>query len=144
MSCLFSTNKKRTIIIRPEAMQLAPEFSYLDQKEMMCVILAYDYHSIYRQFPEDERKRRAKAHVFGHEQDNFFSQAKVIKAVEKYRGLQYNPIRNQLMAFKKRLDYYNDIIGKDDVESKEIDNAINMSAKIRKIILEIEDELNKE
>lgn len=145
MACLFTINKKGTAVVVPEAMKLSPDFAYLEEKEMLCVILAYDYYSFLRQFPEDERKRRARAHVFGHENEKIFEQPKIIKAVDAYKSLQYDPIRNQIVTLKRKLDNLNMIIDKvEDDDLKRIKEVMAVASEYRKGIKEWEEELNKQ
>lgn len=145
MISLFSINKKGTAILRSEALKLAPEFAYLDEKEVLSIILAYDYHSIYRQFPEDERKRRAKAHVFGIKNEDLFEQEKIVSAIEQYKKLQYDIRVNQIMTLKRTLERENnklDYLGSNS--SKELKEILSNCKELRKAIAEIEDELNRE
>ncbi len=145
MACLFTINKKGSIIIHPEAMQLSPDFAYLSDKEMLSIVLAYDHYSIYRQFPEDERKRRARAHVFGHENSELFEAPKIQKAVEAYKELQYDPIRNQIVTLRRKLDNINMLLDKvDDDDLKKVKEVMAVAAEYRKNIKEWEEELNKQ
>lgn len=145
MACLFTINSKGNAIIRPEATKLAPEFAYLSDKEMLCIILTYDHYSIYRQFPEDERRRRAKASVFGMDNESFFDQPKILKAIELYKGLQYDHRRNQIITYKRKLDGINLVIDSlDEKEFKELSSLMTTSTKLRAAIKEIEAEINQE
>ena len=144
---LFTVDKKGLVIFHPDAMKLASEFSYLEQNEMLCVILAYDYYSIYRQFPEDQRKSRARAHVFGHQREDFFTEHKIIKAVAKYKELQFDPLREQIIAMRNKMNNINMLIDSlDEVEDgiKRQKDLISISSDYRKRIKEAEEDLFKE
>lgn len=142
MVCLFTINKKGNAILRKEALTLCPEFAYLTEQEVLCIILAYDYYSIYRQFPEDERRRRARAHVFAADNEKFFELPKIKKAIELYKSLQYDHRRNQIIAYKRRLQHLDSLlesVGEDDL--KKLKDVINSSKELRHAIKELEQEL---
>lgn len=145
MLCLFSINKRGTIVICPEARKLSPELANLSEDEMRCLILAYDHHSIYRQFPEDERQRRARASVFGHEEQDIFKRPKIKKAIEAYKGLQYDPIRNHIVMLRMKLDNLNVVLeSTSDDDLKRLKEVMAVAATYQKAIREWEAELNKE
>jgi len=145
MNHLFSIAKNNKVILRPECVKLCTEFSFLTEKEMLCVILAYDYWSIYRQFPEDERQRRARAHVFGNESEKIFLQPKIQRAVEAYKSLQYDPRREQIASYERKLTMLNAIIDTvTEDELKKLKDVITTSKDIRKAIEEIQVELYHE
>jgi len=142
---LFSINKKALLVLHPDCIKLCPEFAYLDQKEMLVVILAYDYKSPYRQFTEDQRKPKAQTQVYGPGGDNIFDKPKIKKAAELYRSLQFDPRREQIITYQKRLGNLNillDTIEDDDL--KRLKDVIAASKDLRKAIAEIELELTQE
>lgn len=131
--------------MRPEAFKLAPEFAYLDEKDMLCIILAYDHHSMYRQFPEDIRKQRARVHVFSMSNEDFFEKEKILKAVDAFKRLQYNSRVNQIITMKKALDNETkrlENLGEDD--GKKLKEILSNSKLLRAAITEIEEELDRE
>lgn len=145
MICLFAIDKKGKILLRPESTKLCAEFAYLSEKDILCIILAFDHYSIYRQFPEDERKRRARAHVFGSDQEFFFDAAKIKKAVHAYKSLQYDHRRNQIITYKRKLDMINLVMETSDADDlKLLKDIITSSKELRKAISEIEQEINQE
>lgn len=100
---------------------------------------------MYRQFPEDERKRRARAHVYGTLNEKFFSQPKIKTAIEMYRSLQFDARREQVITYNKKLQELDKMIssvGEDDL--KKLKDILSTSKELRKAITEIEDEMNKE
>jgi len=52
MSYLFYADLKNNILLHPDVVKLSPELGLLSKDEFLFVILAYDYNSIFRQFPE--------------------------------------------------------------------------------------------
>ena len=145
MSLLIQLSKKGTMIIHPVVMKLCPDFAYLSGKEMLAIILCYDHYSIFRQFPEDERKRRSRAHVFGIEQETFFESPKIKKAVEMYKSLQYDQRRNQLITYKKKMDAIDSLMEETKQDDfSQIKTLIGLSKELRKAISELEQEIDKE
>ena len=65
MSYLFYSDIKNNIVLHPDCVKLSPELGLLSDKEILFIILAFDYNSIYRQFPERQRVSKAIWHVFG-------------------------------------------------------------------------------
>lgn len=145
MSYVFTIKKNGDAILHPDAIKLAPELAYLTKEEVLAIILAYDYYSQYRQHPEDERERRARAQVFGQDNEEFFRLPKIKKAVELYKSLQFDPRRNQIMTYKdklRELDTVLTALNEDDL--KKISEVIKSQKELRKAISEIEIEINQE
>ena len=65
MSYLFHLDQKNNAVLHPEAVKLCPELRLLNEKEVLFIILAFDYNSIYKQYPERQRLSKAIWHVFG-------------------------------------------------------------------------------
>lgn len=145
MSYLISVNSKGTAVLFPECIKLCPELAYLNEKELLAIVLAVDYHSPYRQHSRQEAERRAKAHVFGSENPDFFKQPKILKAIDFYKSLQYDEIREQIKAYRRRLDAVTrviDGIAEDDV--KKLKDVMSVSTSLRAEIRKIEEELIKQ
>ena len=61
---LFKLTRDNTAILHKDCYKLCPELKTLTEKQLLYVILAYDYKSPYFQLPLEERKRTARAQVF--------------------------------------------------------------------------------
>lgn len=145
MSYLVSINKNGRFVLCKEAYKLCEEFELLDEKEILCIALAYDYYSPYRQFPEDERIRRAKAHVYSTINSDFFDKSRIKKAVDAYKSLQFDPRREQIKAYQRKLISLNNILDlTKDSDLKSIKEVTSSSKEIRRAIAELEDEIYKE
>jgi hypothetical protein len=145
MSYLITINKAGTTILRPECITLCPELAFLSGQEMLCVILAYDYFSLYRQFPEDARQHRARIHVFKGEREGIFKEPKIIKAVSMYRSLQYDHRREEIIVYNRKLANVTKTLElHDDNDHKGTKDLLATSKELRKAISDLEDELNKE
>jgi len=104
MSMLFYLDENNQHILHPEVVKLCPSFRALNEKEMLYVILYTDYNSIYRQFPEHERKRKAMFHSFGDNESELVESGRILKAVDDYTSLQYNPKIEVARSYQTRID----------------------------------------
>jgi hypothetical protein len=115
MSLLFYIDpKNNSTILRPDCLKLKPELSVLDEKEMMLIILTFDYHSPYRQFPEPERKRKAMIHVYGENVSEKFDETTIKIAIEAYKALQWIPELEQVKVYQRKIDRLNQQLEGDD------------------------------
>lgn len=145
MGFLYVINSKGTATLRTESTKLCPELAFLSEKELIYVILAHDNYGPYRQFPSEERIRRAKAHVFGSNNSDIDKQPKIIKASKLYQALQYDPRREQIKSYERKLKEMDYILDKTaNMELKDVKAVISTSKEIRAAIREIEVELYKE
>lgn len=139
---LFRTDKKNTAVIDEDAAKLCPELSKLKPKELLLVVLSTDYHSIYHQLPEEERKRRSKRHVYGAEECDPYSQKSVIDAIEAYKGLQYDPKREVMRNMQEKIRLYSEEIltSENPTSITRIDAAIEV---LQKRCDKIQEEINQ-
>jgi len=91
MSYLFYVDTKNNAVLHPEVVKLCPSFSALSEKEILYVVLFADYNSIYKQFPEHERKRKAMWHAFDENEYELIESPRILDAVQDYTSLQYSP-----------------------------------------------------
>lgn len=108
MSYLFYIDPKNNKVLHPDVVKLSPELALLNDKEVLFIILAYDYNSIYRQFPERQRLSKAIRHVY---QDNVptllnedMRPQKIKLAIEAYKSLQYNRNMELIELYNRKLD----------------------------------------
>lgn len=104
---LFRLNKKGDAVLDEDAIKLCPEFSALNSKEILLLILSVDYFSPYAQIPEQDRLRRAKRHVYGKDDVTPESTKKFKEAIECYRGLQYDVRRETLRNYMEKINGIN-------------------------------------
>lgn len=140
MSHLITINKKGTAVLRPECAQLCPKLKFLDEKELLFVVLAEDYYSLYNQMPEDERRRRAKVHVYGNEDVVPWDRPVIKTAMDEYRSLQYDSRREQLKVYREKMSLINDEIRKEQ-DPKRLPALITTNKAMRAAIAEIEEEM---
>lgn len=140
MSMLFYIDEKANVILRPDCYKLSPTLSKLDEKEMLFVILAYDYHSIYRQFPEQDRIRRAMFHVFDDANPKLLKDQRILEAIDQYKALQYDPNIEQVSRFQNKIDALLKKLDTDDSPSSN-KSTLSVISDLRKSINEIENEV---
>lgn len=114
MSLLFYTDIRNNIILRPDCLHLRPELSVLNEQEILLIILTYDYHSPYRQFPEPERKRKAVFHVYNENMMEKFEEVTIKRAVEAYKSLQFIPEIEQVEVYQRKIVSLNKLLESDD------------------------------
>lgn len=140
MSYLFYISEKENIVLRPECYKLAPELSTLTEKDILFIALAYDYHSIYRQFPEHERIRKSMFHAFDGYDPEYINKTSIKLAIEAYKGLQYDPKIELAARYQKKIDSLLGQLDTDDSPSsiKKITDAID---SLRKNIMDLNNEV---
>jgi len=141
MSYLFYIDEQKSIVLRPDCAKLCPELSVLNDKELLMIILIYDYHSMYRQFPEEDRKRKAMVHVYGESVHELFEKQIIKNAIDAYKSLQYDPKIELAVSYQKKIDKMLEIMATDDTPtgSKKTLETIDL---FRKAIRELENEVN--
>lgn len=132
MSLLFYIDPKNSgVVLRPDCYKLHPELAPLDEQELLLIILTYDYHSPYRQFPEPERKRKAVFHVYGENELEKYDEPTVRNAIEAYKALQFIPELHQVEIYQTKIAKLN--------EQLIIDDNISSSKKAMDLIKLFED-----
>ncbi len=141
MSYLFYIDEKNNAILHPDCVKLEPMFAELSEKEMLYIILAYDYHSMYRQFPERDRIRRAMFHVFGELRPKMEKDDKILLAIEKYRGLQYDPTIELTNKFQKRIEAELSKLDEDGGSTTAAKNSLALISELRAQMRNIQNEV---
>lgn len=108
MLTLFKIDSRKNIVLNKLCVKLCPEFKNLSDDQISYIVLAYDYQSPYKQFPESERKKKAAHHVF--KDTNYDAEkGKVMEvAIENYIGMQYDYRRETLRAYKNKVQRLNE------------------------------------
>lgn len=142
MSLLFYIDETSGVVLRPDCARLCPELSVLDDKELLMIILIYDYYSIFRQFPEAERKRKAMVMVYGENVDEIFNKQIIKNAIQAYKSLQYDPKVELQITYQKKIDKMLELMESDDspTSNKKTLETIDL---FRKAIRELEEEVVK-
>ena len=127
---------------------VVPEFQDLIQTKnlganaMKWVALVYDYDSPYRHFSEKERVRAVSRDIFNSVEWKDKNKEIVLKAINKYKSLQYDPLDSQLQAFNEKIDEYTQLmkhttLNADNAESmQKIMIGIDKILKTRQVVLD--------
>ena len=100
---LFKLSKDNTAILHKDCYKLCPSLNGLSEKQMLYVILAYDYKSPYTQLPLEERRRTARAQVYRTLDTDPEKKRIVRDAVEEYISLQYDPRKETLDTYTTKI-----------------------------------------
>lgn len=108
MSYLFHINEKKKTVLHPYAIQLCQELAMLNEQEIMFIILAFDYNSPYKQFPERQRLSKAIWRVWEDNKPNILDEEKRDKklklAINAYKSLQYNHNEELKIIYQKKIE----------------------------------------
>ncbi len=138
---LFQLDKSNRVILHPEMLKMCREFTVLDNQEMLFVILATDYCSIFSQFTEDERIRRACYHSHGDYIVDIEKRPKIAAAIIAYNSLQFNPKMEQARVYQNKINaLLEELIGLPS-NGKAIKDNMDATEKLRAGIRELENEV---
>ena len=128
---LFRINKQGTIILHKDSIKLCPRLKKLDQEQLLFTILAYDYGSPYKQFPVEERVRKAKMHVYQTSDYKHKKEGLINDCIEDYMSLQYDIRRQTLESYREKIIQLNNslLAEKNARKISEIDEAITKLTK---------------
>ena len=147
MSYLFYIDQKNNKVLHPDVVKLSPELSLLSSEEVLFIILAYDYNSIYRQFPEKQRVSKAIFHVWNDNMPNILDDNKrphrIKSAIEAYKGLQYNRNIELIEMYNRKIDELLRLLEAEQ-STTGIKNNMDSIDKFRKAIRSIELEVVEE
>nr|WP_298660274.1 hypothetical protein [uncultured Flavobacterium sp.] len=140
MSYLFYFDDENLLVLRPDCVKLCPELGVLDAKELALVILVYDNHSKYRQFPEIDRKRKAAIDVYGEVKNDIFESLKIKNAIDAYKSLQYDPKIDLAEKYQEKIYNMLKLLDEDGKSTQTIQNTMKTIDLLRKSIKELEQE----
>jgi hypothetical protein len=104
-SLLFRIDKRNNTIFDKQAARLTEQCKKLSEEELRYVILVTDYYSPLKQYPKKEKAVKAKRMIWGVEGDNnpIQDDPKIKRAIEEYENLQYDPVRETIIAYKEKV-----------------------------------------
>lgn len=140
MSYLFYIDQAGSQVLHPDCVKLCPELSVLNGEQVLCLILAYDNFSPFRQFPEQERLYRASMQVWGDNQPKLFSSSIWQNAVDAYKSLQYNPKLELIKTYEGKIKDMQELIEIETTETK-IKSCLNIIKELRNSISDLENDV---
>lgn len=143
MSLLFHTDNEGNALLHPEVVKLCPLLSTLSEKEVLFIVLYADYNSIYKQFPDNDRKRRAMFHAFGDNEADIVNSQRILDAIDDYVSLQYSSKLETAKVYQQKIDRFQQQLMADDnpTSSKKIGDAID---DLTKRITSLKNDYDKE
>lgn len=142
MSYLFYVDEKNATILRPSCYKLCPELSMLEEKDILFIVLSTDYHSIYRQFPEHERIKKAMFHAYDKYDSAILEKTSIRIGIEAYKSLQYDRKIEFADRLQKKIDNILDIIEGED-NAKSITDKLKTIDDLRRTIKGLENEITE-
>lgn len=132
---IIDIDKSGTVLLDKRFFKLVPEFFsvYTDKnlggKVLLYIVSVYDKFSPYRHIPYEVRKEDVCESLFGKKKHSRLKNEKVLKAIEIYKYIQYDPLVDQYQAMvnknKEKIQVYNlmevtksNIGGMNEIESK--------------------------
>ncbi len=120
---------------------MCPGLKKLSQKELLFIILAYDYKGPFHQLDEGERLRRAKRQAFEDGDIDLSKDVKLAQCIDEYKGLQFNVERENQLAYqatiaKLRMQLY------DCTDAKKIRDITGTIEYLTGEINKIQDKIN--
>lgn len=120
---LFQVDREKKVILNPDAVKICPVLKDISEQDLFFILLAYDYHGPYKQFPEEERFRKASKEVYGKVSETKLKA--LAEAIEAYRSLQYDTCRETVINYKKKIVQMNQMLM--DEASPRLVNEISKS-----------------
>lgn len=143
MSYIFKLDFRKRVILNRECTSLCPELRKITEKDLVAIILAYDYHSPFHQFPLEERLRKAKRHVYGDDNINFEEKKIISKAIELYKSLQYDYKRELIETYRSKIFTLQGDL-EDTIDNKELGLILDSITKLSVSIERMQKEIEKE
>lgn len=101
---LWKIDKKNHLLLEKDAAKLTKYLKKADEDSLRFIILAYDYESPFKRYPEKDRIRKAKRVVWNKdERDGFFPEDQLEKEIIEYRELQYDSRRELVELYKTKI-----------------------------------------
>lgn len=150
MSLLIDVDTRKNLVLRPIVLEMCPELSALDQKELLVIIYVYDYFSLFRQFNERTRIGYAITKVYEDNNpkllealENKPSGHYITAAVTAYKSLQYNRKGELIRKFEETIDELQESIN-GDLDDKTMESKLKSIERLRKQISSLEKEVTEE
>lgn len=141
---LFLFDKKDRCVVNPDALKLTVYLKKVSNDQFYYLVLAYDHDSPYHQYPEDDRKLKARRQVFktGSMDDIEAADPILAEAAKEYQALQYDPIKAIRSSYiEKLVDLNKKLMQETDMSAlQRIDKTIEV---FEKRLEKIQDKLNK-
>lgn len=139
---LFKIDAQKGLLLHPEVIPLTEHLKKLDRRAIVYIVMAYDYESPYKQFPEQERIKKAKLRVYGNTTVNFNDEKLIEAGIEEYRSLQYNVYHEAIRTYTQKIENINILIS-NEIDPNKLQNYMNAQDKLEDRIDKTWERLNK-
>ena len=156
MRQLFSIELDGDVTLQDDTFRLIPELrkvhEELGDKFIRYVVLLCDYSSPYRQMIESKRIEELCDDIFGKPVANVkeLKNEHLKTAIDKYKRLQYDPLREQYNVYTEKISEYNQYIMDMPIKSENseslqrvmigLEKITESREKIKKMILQKDEE----
>jgi len=112
LSTLLNIDKSGNVLLQDNALVQAPKlFEVYKNKNMgsnmvRYIVWMYDYKSLYRQLPIDQRRKRVLRSIWDKEPSKYINADLVKEAIDEYNSFQYDP---DLEAYQVMLEKSHEI-----------------------------------
>lgn len=149
LSTLIDVGKDGNVFLNDNALVQAPKmwevYKHKDLGSNMVryIVWMYDYNSVYRNTPLEQRDRRVKRAIWGKNPSKRTKMKLVQEAIEEYKSYQYDPDIASYQVMLEKADEINKVLAKIPVTSDNIEEInviqekIYKAAKSRKELLEL-------
>ena len=137
---LLNLNRKGDIFKDDDGVTGVPEFLNVIKADKLGVIalkwvaLVYDYESPYRHYSESERKKAVSKDLYDTFKWSGEKNLTLQAACEKYKGLQFDPLDEQLMAFNAKIMQFTDFMNDMRVDEDSAESLQKIMIGIEKIL----------
>jgi hypothetical protein len=138
---LFYVDAKGKEILHPDAYKVNPNFKKLKDDEMRYVILATDYFSQFNQWPEVERKKKARGWVFGMDAKDPEDNPLVKQAIDEYNDLQFDQERQLFRVYQNKMRNLQ-ILYQNESNPEKSDKYLASIEKLKKVMTELQRDIS--
>ena len=147
ITLLEVTNTMDGIKIEDAFFDIVPEFKAVKEdfndKAVLFIVCMYDYWSPYRNISIKDREKAIGKDIYGTTgtYKKLLTHKSVLKAIKKYKELQYDPILDSYNTATKKIKDINSLIDKEEVNIstiKSVQDAIKGNEKIYEMLMSMQ------
>jgi hypothetical protein len=146
MSYVIYLDTKNKVALRPACVALCPELSGISDEELCFIAAAYDYHSPFRRFNQQDRIRRAMIEAFGDNNPKILKAIedddkshRIMVAIEAYKSLQYDEKEELKQTYRNKVAQLQGEIP--TLDGKALENCLKSIDMLNNRIKAIENEI---
>jgi hypothetical protein len=142
---IFRVKDDSSVIIDKNAVLLIPEITKISDKEIKYICLVYDwFDSPLRKMPLIMRKEMSKRRIWGNITRNVEKSEDMIKAIEAYKSICYEPARESVDAIRSKIHDLNKKITAPDLNHKDAKEHLTLLEFFEQKVLTLEEGIKRE